>query len=147
MKKTLLVLAFILQDSLCFADLPINNQPPLNTTLSSASSTPHKGLIGDLQTTLNNLPQTISSMLPTVSNIQKLFLTAAIIGLGYQSCTYGLSKCNTATKLHSKSDDSEKGKRKYRQSTWYALAGGSFFLAGTCMLLCAQRIANFAYGQ
>ena len=141
--KKILGLLFLLQGTINFADLPNSNQLPSNTTLNNVTRATHKGLVSDLQ----NLPQTISAMMPTVSNIQKLLLSGAIIGLGYQCCRYGLSKYNSAIELRSQSNDTEKEKRKHAQSQWYALTGGSFLLAGTCLLLCAQRIANFAYGQ
>lgn len=124
-----------------------SNQPGFTLTLNDTPNGQTRGLIKDTQTALANLPQTISSMLPTVNNIQKLLLSASLIGLGYQSCKYGLSKFNTASKLYNKSDDSEKGKKRYSQSKWYALAGSSFLMAGACLLWHAQRIANLAYSQ
>lgn len=145
--KKLLFLISVLQVIPNFANLPTNNQHPLNITINDPTAHSTRGLIGDLQTAITNFPQTLSSVLPTVSNIQKLLLSGAIIGLGYQCCKYGLSKYNRATKLRSKSDDSEKGKQKFIQSKWFTLTGSGFILAGACMLLCAQRIANCAYRQ
>lgn len=113
-----------------------------------------RGLVGDLQSTLKetqtalaNLPQTLSSLLPTVTNIQKLLLSAAIIGLGYRCCKYGLSKINKAAKLYSEADATDKGKHKYAQSKSYAIAGTGFWTTGVCLLLLTQQLAHAAFGQ
>lgn len=141
--KKILFLLFILQDMHSVAQLPHNNQTSTSATLDGASRNPNRGLV----TELKNLPQTISSMMPTISNIQKLLLSSALIGLGYQCCKYGLSKYNKATKLYNKVDDTEKGKNKLTQSKWHSLTGSGFLLAGAFILLSAQRIAHLAYGQ
>ncbi len=143
--KKLLFLIPVLYIASGFADLPTSGSKPLNLTIHDAAALPTKGLIGDLQTAVVNFPQTLSSILPTTNNMQKLLLSAAIIGLGYQCCKYGIAKFNKATELRSLSDATEKGKQRSAQSKSFALAGSGFILAGTWLLLCAQRIANFAY--
>lgn len=98
-------------------------------------------------TALTNLPETITPLLPTANTVQKLFLTAALIGIGYQCCKYGLAKANDTINLYPLSDDSPEDKKKRNQSRWFALSSASFLIIGTGILSLAQRIANFAYGQ
>lgn len=154
MQKLVRILCCIttLYTTQCFTEPNPNTQPTLTLSLNDAAHAPTKGLISDLQSTLQetqiaiaNFPQTLSSMLPTVSNIQKLLLSGAIIGLGYRCCKYGIAQFNKASKLYGKRDDTEQGKRRYALSKSVALSASSFFLAGTCMLLCAQRLANLVY--
>lgn len=131
----------------CIVQAYPNNEPALTISLNNSTHGAHRGLIKDTQTTLANLPQAIASMLPTVSNIQKLLLSASLIGLGYQSCKYGLSNYKTASDLYSKSNESEKDKQRYSQSKLLALTGTSFIMMGACLLWYAQRIATIAYGK
>lgn len=152
MKKIVLVILSLqtLSNINCIAS-PASDQPSLTLTIK-ANTHNTRGLIGDLHDTLQetqhaitNFPQTLSSMLPSVNNLQKLLLCGSIIGLGYTCCKYGIAKLKTASKLYCKRDKPTKGQKNYDSCKSHAFFGSCFFFTGSCMLLFAQRIANLVY--
>jgi len=112
-----------------------------------------RGLVGDLQSTLKetqtalaNLPKTLSDLLPSVTNIQKLLLSASIIALGYRCCKYGLSHANSAWNLYT-NKDTKSGMEKLNRSRsfWHTVAAVSFFIGGSCAFLGAKKLPDMLY--